>query len=474
MVQFSTTLTKHPFQNPRVGYIATALGLSFLSFGVINCWWRHRAPIDKLTQTERRTLLQKTEVQKQEIDDLQIILKDLRLENRGKDDELAALKASLESVTEEIKELRDELEESEAANLKQNREIEVSEAENRSIRRQADELELRYNQTCDLLAIRTTELKAAHIFLNKADQHSGADIITMVEALNEDILQIAALVSDSFVVPTKNGDTDLSKAGVQSSARRVAEILSPEFVALLVKYEHEEDPIIVQMAFQAGLCAYSERMASSWSLGDPKHTKVLTDIYEQVRKSGVLTFLIIEMRHLNFFFVLPSVQLEEQAVSGRWRALTRVYAQRAQTTEPDLVHRFIEFFTHILITAGYDGTTESVQKELNDQFRNRLLEVVGLARRLSQAMGEGVTSCDLEINYVASNHPLEPVTMEDAWAKSTGAGEPDPDDRVLCTTDLGLNRIEKLPGKDKANISVLLKPKVVSLSNFTSEFSLGS
>jgi len=81
-----------------------------------------------------------------------------------------------------------------------------------------------------------------------------------------------------------------------------------------------------------------------------------------------------------------------------------------------------------------------------------------LARNLNKKVGEGVTSCDLEVLYITPDISFNKANMEDALGTSTDNGT----EKVICTTDLGLVRAERLSGPTAHwNESVLLKPKVI-------------
>ncbi|TFK76457.1 hypothetical protein BDN72DRAFT_785370 [Pluteus cervinus] len=429
------------------GHIASVVGLSVVTFAgasvfVLRKWWQAKTTL-LLSQTESATLSQTLERHKKELETLQSTVTALRLEVQRKEDTLRASQGELGRAQRQTETLEGELRASRNANEDLNRRLKVQEADNMALRRRSEQLEDQYRQTSDLLAIRTTELKAAHTFLNKADDYSGADIISMLEALNDEILQTAALVADTFKIERKEDSWSPEDPVLKASSERVSEILGPNFVDLLVHTEHCDDPIIPQMAFQAGMCAYADWMISSWYFENTRDEQLLSEIYNKVRKS------------------------EEQAVSGRWRALTHIYAQRATSDEPNFVSLFVEFFAHILITAGYKGDPASLQEAVLNSFQARLTDVALSTRRLNQAIGEGVTSCDLEVSYILPSSDFDPTCMEDAYAGHTDADGAPSEEKTLCTTDLGLNRIEKLQGSDgQSKETCLLKPKVVLLSSF--------
>jgi hypothetical protein len=107
------------------------------------------------------------------------------------------------------------------------------------------------------------------------------------------------------------------------------------------------------------------------------------------------------------------------------------------------------------------------------------MNVVGrYALQLNKALGEEITSGDVEAIYVPPDVEFDEVTMEETFKSSTDAVSSSPPkakpaengkrkgvDRqpVLCTTDLGLHRSVKasMNGQIQWQETILVKPKVV-------------
>ena len=66
------------------------------------------------------------------------------------------------------------------------------EIQNKQLGAELKQVKVEHQQTIALLDVRTAELKGAQVFLTKADQFSGADVIKSVEELNGEIMQTAA------------------------------------------------------------------------------------------------------------------------------------------------------------------------------------------------------------------------------------------------------------------------------------------
>lgn len=146
-------------------------------------------------------------------------------------------------------------------------------------------------EAVELLGIRTAELKGAEAFLTKADQLSGADVIKLVVEMNAEILQTAATVAEGVTIAQKNdeGERELDSEEVKEAYMRTEEIVGPRMTELLRTSEHHEDPILVQIALQASLSAYTHWIVSSWCFESPEDEHMLSEIYARVRESGMST-----------------------------------------------------------------------------------------------------------------------------------------------------------------------------------------
>ena len=147
---------------------------------------------------------------------------------------------------------------------------------------------------------------------------------------------------------------------------------------------------------------------------------------------------------------------EEQAVSGRWRKLTRSHFQR-MVAAPDFANDMAEILANIFIAAGFNESLAALQLQIVTCFGERIHLVTQCAQQLNKTIGEGITSCDLEPLYIEPETPFDGHTMDD----SLNTSEPliPSDEKVLCTTDMGLRRAEKISGE--WHEVTLLKAKVI-------------
>ena len=157
---------------------------------------------------------------------------------------------------------------------------------------------------------------------------------------------------------------------------------------------------------------------------------------------------------------------ETQAVSGRWRALTRAHAQNmALQHQGDLhstlVTRLIDTLVVTMVTAGCTESYDDTYHQLTQKFGKRVSNVVKMALRLNTIMGEEVLSADLWPINAATGDKFDRVKMEDF----EGQDDQPAGKLVLCTTALGLYRSEKTTGDSAHFKNAILKRPQVALQS---------
>jgi hypothetical protein len=156
---------------------------------------------------------------------------------------------------------------------------------------------------------------------------------------------------------------------------------------------------------------------------------------------------------------------EEQAVSGRWRALTRNYTQSLLSDKDDVITptipNVIEVVVDILTVAACKENPQHVHNRVMSTFGDRIRLVANLALRLNQALGEQITSSDLEIVYIGEGIGFDSTLMVDICNDHPRRNQAS-HGRVICTTELGLRQVEKETKADRGrfNEKILLKSKV--------------
>ena len=208
--------------------------------------------------------------------------------------EMGEMKKSLTVCMEEIERLKKRLAEAERdldGMEKQNRTL-ADQTRNLGAQNQKLEGELKNTKaeqrdSIDLLRIRTAELKGAQTFLTKADILSGAEVIKLVEALNGEIMQTAAVMAEAFAIEEKRAEAKDGESEEMSKVyARAGEIVGYRMAEMLRTSEHHEDPILVQMGLQTAMVGYSHWVISSWCFESPEDERMLSEVYARVRETG--------------------------------------------------------------------------------------------------------------------------------------------------------------------------------------------
>ncbi|KAG1737857.1 uncharacterized protein EDB91DRAFT_1139489 [Suillus paluster] len=294
----------------------------------------------------------------------------------------------------------------------------MRETEKKALRNELQALQAKFNDQTTLLSDRTRELTG------KADVLSGAEVIRLVDELNQEIMQTAAFISDSFDFARKPEHRD----EIKEASARTSELIGPAMTSLLGTVQHGEDPLLIQIALQAATVEFSRWIIMTWDFDGLQAEQPLAEIYNDVRET------------------------ESQAVSGRWRALTRSHAQKVALQESDvhstMVAHISDTLVVVMIAAGCTKNYEDAYREFTMKFGERVSNIVRMAARLNRAMGEEVTSADLWPTHSAAGEKFDTETMKD-FDEGSGAQS----GVVLCTTALGLQSAEY-------KAVTLAKPKV--------------
>jgi hypothetical protein len=137
-----------------------------------------------------------------------------------------------------------------------------------------------------------------------------------------------------------------------------------------------------------------------------------------------------------------------------------------------LLPHFAQSLSDILLVAGLKAAHDQIHEEITKTFGDKLMIVVRAALALNWVVGKDITSADLEPIVVVSEAVFDPAMMEDVNGNGGLKAEVE---HVLCTTDLGLQRVVGKSSKSKdgaaaqasssslsqqTTTTILLKPKV--------------
>ncbi|KAN0081721.1 hypothetical protein V8E55_009345 [Tylopilus felleus] len=332
-----------------------------------------------------------------------------------------------------------------AAELRQR--LDIQNRELHSAREESSALKKEFNQLLMLLEDRTSELKGAQSFLTTADAFSGAEVTSTLQRLNAEVLQSTAFMAESMVELFFHETTpQVSKTDEQLAAcKRASAAIGGVVVHFLGTKKHRDDPILIQIAFQAYLTYRLRWIACSWIIGgDENHNRFIDAIYQSVHEK------------------------EAQAIAGRWRALTRAHVPSTPLDDSQLAFQIatkviISGLADILLTTGCTAPKSDITSALTSKFAEKLSFLVSLAMRVNKIVGEDVTSGDFEVLAVPPATAFDVTAMEDSYddgrsSKAKGNNIP----KVLCATDLGLRKKTRMgmTGEKQWETKVLLKPKV--------------
>ncbi|EDR07695.1 uncharacterized protein LACBIDRAFT_298115 [Laccaria bicolor S238N-H82] len=342
---------------------------------------------------------------------------------------------------ETINHLRTQLESQHRQGQASEAKIRQQTADINALREQLRRTEANNSQTTQLLDVRTAELKGAQVFLTKADSFAGADLIKMVESLNSEMFQGAAFMSEGLEFDEVAGRN--ARLNAQITERAKILLGSVMFSQLLAK-PPTVDPLPLQLALQSVMilrCRQIIQLLCPMEYGD--HNDFLKKVYNGIQAS------------------------EEQAVTGRWRAMTQAQLRPSRSYASHIA----EDLVNVLIVCGLSTSNSEYQVIIKDiKHRMSLLEKAALQLRV--ALKEGVTSVDIEPFDISTRAQFDPTNMDDAYGDSRKERKRGDGERIMCTTDMGLRRVltkRSVDGQVQSYYDVILKPKVVLASSLTDE-----
>ncbi|KAH9940116.1 uncharacterized protein BXZ73DRAFT_43160 [Epithele typhae] len=292
-----------------------------------------------------------------------------------------------------------------------------------------------HRQTTALLDTRSAELRAAQVFLTRADDVADSDVLRLITTLNSCVFQLAAAVTDAF-----QSRCGVGQDGVGDACAELVEgqMVGQSVVDVLRRVDHRDDNALVQVALQGVMTTYARWLCSRWDLsGD-------TD----------------------FEGVYGSIKLHEpQAVAGRWRSLCRTHLRGLRLPDDvqsgEAEHAVVGALATVLRACGVADDADALREELRRAHADGLRTIVRSAFEFRRAAGEAVVSRDFAVVVVPAEELFDEAGMEDEWEgpkkKRRGRGV-ETAHPVFCTTGLGLMREES---RSEGGALLLVKPKVV-------------
>ena len=105
-------------------------------------------------------------------------------------------------------------------------------------------------------------------------------VLHMVRTLNLEISEVASQVTNAFrIAETPDADR------VALAFDRAREAVGPVMAELLETIQHQDDPILIDIALKADMVGFAAEIASAWDF-QHQSKSVFTGVYKQMRRSG--------------------------------------------------------------------------------------------------------------------------------------------------------------------------------------------
>lgn len=234
--------------------------------------WKQEAEHDKQQAAraaeEAKSRRKEAEVEKQEAERMK------RYAQRDADRFFQKEKLTNDEIAKKTKEVKE-------AQSQLSRQVEQTNAlrEQLQVAQQRDEAFMKERSNMqNLLETRRAELQDAHSFLVSANTISENDVVQMVRNLNAEIFQAAQLIAETF-------HSEYGEKIDEATAEHVRTLVGPLMERLLQSRNHQDDPILVQMALHAVITHFAAEVISKWDL--LRENSTLSQVHEQILKSGV-------------------------------------------------------------------------------------------------------------------------------------------------------------------------------------------
>lgn len=332
------------------------------------------------------------------------------------------------------------------------------------------------------------QLRSLDVFLTKTDGWSGAQVIQAVEDLNTEIAHFAASATEICVFDRQlaasharrgsrrgrggysNVDGRAFKGAMLSvdEAAGVAPWLDPSFVKILASRDHEQDPVLVQLALQASVATCCARSLSLFCVGFPsKLDGMLTRVLAHMQITGMCNIFLPEI-----WLADCITRIEPQPTSSRWRALTHrsirsLYPGLEEYAISELMATMLRWSGTIFALSGCRLPSEPRGKDIvPSTLRAQLRRIAEAVFKLARITREEILSTNFEVVLAENGQPFVATGMTNTLGEhhhEVTNGRMD-QGSVLCTTELGLRcmtRRGKAEGEDAFERRMLLQPKVV-------------
>ncbi|ESK90557.1 hypothetical protein Moror_4293 [Moniliophthora roreri MCA 2997] len=149
----------------------------------------------------------------------------------------------------------------------------------------------KYNADRQMLEVRTKELQGAQEYLHATRTYSGAELIRLVESLNGEMMQAAAIITEALKLEQVDSPRDRSKLE-DTALESLRLFMSDDMMALFYALDSDDSEPLIQSALQAAMAycyIYRQQGISSasgrWRAITKDHTKYasLDELEESMR-----------------------------------------------------------------------------------------------------------------------------------------------------------------------------------------------
>lgn len=130
------------------------------------------------------------------------------------------------------------------------------------------------------------EPSSPHAGLPDAQSTVDDGVLHMVRTLNLEISEVASQVTNAFHV----AETP-DPGRVTLAFEHAREAVGPVMAELLESIQHQDDPILIDIALKADMVGFAAEISSAWDF-QHQSKSVFTGVYKQMRRSGTRVILL--------------------------------------------------------------------------------------------------------------------------------------------------------------------------------------
>jgi hypothetical protein len=185
--------------------------------------------------------------------------------------------------------LEDEIKNRKDKNRRLKRELEHREGQVRGYETAQEGIQRHLDSTLELLDRRTSELRAAQIFLSTEDSRSVTDVVQLIQDLNSEIVQASASLVESVSLEVIQGGFD--EGEMTKSNHEVTHSIGSLALNLLKSVRGEEDMELLEVVFRGCMVAFVCVITQSWHF--KQMPEGLDKMYEMIYSEGRCSHLIL-------------------------------------------------------------------------------------------------------------------------------------------------------------------------------------